>query len=154
MSIIFKPYETANATLLANGNSIIRKKIKFEKPSKAFEWEKRMYECAYFCKISKSVYSNFFEIRKQYHVRYSTSALYTSYCWTDLDLKNYNIIINVANSFVSGYGRDLIDQRVDFHTKAEREFNYLLTIMRSDLPSDRFDSIIKQLKTIADVTTY
>ena len=154
MNIIFNPYETANATLLANGNSIIRKKIRFEKPSKAFEWDKRMYECAYFCKIAKSIYFNFFEIRKQYHVRYSTSALYTSYCWTDLDLKNYNIIINLANSFVSGYGRDLIDQRVDFHTNAEREFNCLLTIMRYDLPLDRYNSIIEHLKVIADATTY
>ena len=153
MNMIFKPYETANATLLANGNSIIRKKIRFEKPSKPYEWEKRMLDCAFFCKISKSIYYNFSEIRKQYHVRYSANVLYSSYCWTDLDMKNYNLIINLANNFVS-YGKDLIDQRVDIHTKAENEFNCLLTKMRYDLPSDRYNSIVEHLKCIADATTY
>ena len=154
MHIVFKPYETAKATLLANGNSIIRKKVRFEKPSKAFEWEWTMLDCAFFCKIAKSVYHNFNEIRKQYHIKYSSRLLYMETTFsTDLDVKNYYFIINTRYTF-TGDGSDLIDCRADLHTTVEKRFNYLLNEMKYDLPSDRYNSIVEHLKCIADATTY
>jgi len=154
MNIVFKPYETAKATLLANGNSIIRKKVKFEKPSKAFEWERTILDCAFFCKIAKSVYFNFEEIRKQYHIKYSSRLFYmeTTYL-TDLDVRNFYFIINTRYTFRSD-GSDLIDCRADLHTEAEKRFNYLLNEMRYVLPSDRYNSIVEHIKRIADATTY
>lgn len=154
MNITFKPYESAKATLLANGNSIIRKKVRFEKPSKAFEWERRILDCAFFCKIAKSVFYNFDEIRKQYHVKYSSKLLYmeTTYS-TDLDVRNYFFIINTRYYF-TGDGSDLIDSRADLHTIVEKRFYYLLNEMKYDLPSERYNSIVEHLKHIADATTY
>lgn len=159
MNLTIKPYETANATLHANGELKMRGKIRFEKASNANEWSTRIYNCALFCKVAKSIYYNFTEIRKQYHIKYSTSLFYGSFCWSHIDLKNYNITINLANKFVYGHGRDLIigrdliDQRVDFHVQVENEFSSLLNSMKYDLPSDRYNSIMENLKFLTDATT-
>ena len=93
MNITFKPYESAKATLLANGNSIIRKKVRFEKPSKAFEWERRILDCAFFCKIAKRNY--FFIINTRYYFTGDGSDLIDSRA--DLHTiveKRFNYLLN------------------------------------------------------------
>lgn len=154
MDIVFRAYGSVDATIRANGNSINRKKIKLEKPNKASGWEGTMLDCAFFCKIAKSVYYNFDEFRKQYHIKYSSRLFYNFTTFsTDLDFKNYYFIINTRYCFTKD-GSDLIDYRTDLHEDVEKRFNYLLNEMKYDLPSARYSSIVEHLKCIADATTY
>jgi len=152
MNLKIKNYSSISKIIYAYSNSIYNKKIKFIRPNNGYEWENTVLNCIFFCKIAQSIYYNFDDFRKQYHVKVESKLLYfdTTYS-TEVDTKNYNFIFKTR--YIYNYdGSDIIDRRVDIHSTSIKKLSALIDQMKYDLPSDKFNTILEHLIAIAEDT--
>lgn len=157
--MIIKPYSTTKDTVEAIPRNPIQKKIKFESPKNATDWERTILLCLRCCKLLKSITLHFDELRKTYNIIHKCAMLYspTSYS-IEFKQNTYDLIVTSGQTGVEGRSRggpyanypvkEVINERVEYK-EPEKYFGKLLMIMGRELPVEIFNHIIKEVYDLA-----
>lgn len=139
--INFKSFNDVESTMLALGNFIYDKKIRFQKPSKPVLWERTLTDCAYFLKVVLSINTLDAEFKNRYRIVYKRPLFWEQDMYSIMRDKNsYDIIIK------SYFNYRLYD--------VQYSFKCLMGICERELPKYEFDKLYAKLEVIANRTLY
>jgi len=137
--INFKSFDDVDSTMLALGNFVYDKKIRFIKPDKPILWERKLTECAYFLKIVQSISTLSAEFNNRYKIIYKRPLFWENRMYSiKKDRNSYDIIIK------SFFDYKLYD--------VQYSFKCLMDECERDLPKYEFEKLYVKIEDIANRT--
>lgn len=155
--IVFKPYERIEFGRWGTSKAFDGSKIRFEMPNKLNQYQDTIINCAFFCKIAKSINHHFKEINKQFHIKYYRKALYKESTYSiKIDRNKYLITIKTGlelPKYLSEdyYVTEVLNESINLNNVAEKQLMLLLEQLKRSLPSDRYYWALERVKSIANL---
>lgn len=134
--------------------SLQGKDIKFIKPSQPSMWDAKIIECAFVCKILKTLSSRFKDEHKDYLFTYRSKIFYNV---TTFNIKynkdTYGFEVNTGLSFGNGIF-EIKNENFDLSEAAEILLDALIIAAKKELPQTKYDFLVKRCNEIKSLKEY
>lgn len=133
---------------LANAMKILYGEVKFIKPSRPIQWDSKIHECAFTCKVLKTLVVRFAAEQKDYKFIYIHKTLWNSTTFKISYLRDsYTFEIKSGIGF-SGGDFEIKDRPVNLYDYAEKLLDNLLREAKYDLPISQYEALVKRCNEI------
>lgn len=122
--------------------------VRFIKPSKPIQWDSKIHECAFTCKILKTLFERFSAEKKDYKFIWISKVLWNPTTFKISYLKDsFTFEVKCGVGFKDGTS-EIKDRPVNLYDYAERLLDGLLREAKNELPSSQYDALVKRCNEI------
>jgi hypothetical protein len=129
---------------LNDAMKVLYGEVKFVRPSKPIQWDSKIHECVFTCKVLKTLAERFSAEKKDYKFIWIHKTLWNPTTFKVSYLKDsYTFEIKCGVGF-SDNTFEIKDRPVNLYDYAEKLLDRLVRQAKDDLPSSHYESLVKR----------